>query len=120
MKKKLFKLLNVLYLLGAFISLFFCIWDAIMNGLFASATDITGGIGVAMVLTVLLLAQSILFLLTALNLKKLNKLAFQQSFILFAVSVVALIFAWIGNYFIIAPLIGILLPIGLLYCMKMK
>ena len=120
MKKKLFTVLHVLFWVNAPLCLAFCIWDAMINGLFAAATNITGGIGIALVVTVLMLAQTALSCLIAYQLGKLDKNAFRNSVALFLISVLNLVFSLIGHYFISPSVTGLLLPAALFYCMKLK
>ena len=120
MKKTLFKVISILFWVYTAMAALFCIFDVIVGGLFAAATDIVGGIGLALVVTVGMLAQCALGFLTALNLKKLDKLAFKYSFFLMIVSIPVLVFCLIGRYWILSGLFGILLPIALTLCMRMK
>lgn len=119
MKQKRIKLLGLIYLAAAFLSLIFCVWDVIILGLFAPAVDMTHGIGVAMVCTLGELSLCALLVLMGLDMrKKFTAKTFKLGLLLVAVSIFTLIFCLAGAYIIVGPVLGLVLPIVTLLFIK--
>ncbi len=119
MKQKRLNLLSWFYLGGALCSLVICVWDVIVLGLFAPAVDMTRGIGVAMVCTLGELAITALLVLIGLEMRKrFTAKTFKMMLLLFAGSLFTLIFCLLGEYVVIPPLAGMLLPAVTLLCLR--
>ncbi len=119
MREKKLKILSYIYLSVAAVNLIICIWNVIICGLFAPAVDIKGGIGIAMVCTLALLAQCFLLCRIGLEMrKKFTAKTFKTMLALLAVSLFSLIFLLIGQYNVIPALLGCTLPIVTLFFIK--
>lgn len=119
MRQKGLKILSYVYLSAAAISFIICMWNVIINGLFAPAVDIRGGIGVAMVCALAGLALSALLLLIGLDMrKKFTAKTFKKGLWLLGLSLFSLIFLLIGGYNILPSIFGLTLPIATLFFIR--
>ena len=108
MKEKKLKILSIIHLSAALIGFMICVWNVIVCGLFAPAVDIRGGIGLAMVCTLSLLAECALLALIGLELRqKFTSKTFRMTLALLGVSLFALVFLMIGQYNVIPALLGL-------------
>lgn len=118
MKRKILEYLHFAFFASALISLIICIWDVIIGGLFVPATDITHGLGLALSCSVCGLAVTVFQLFSGIRLSKKLKSVLKTATVLMILSLIDLILCLVGGYNVIPALLGIVLPIVMLYCLK--
>ena len=113
MKEKRLKILSIVYFSAAVITAVICLWNVVLDGLFADTNDMVHGIGVIAVCVVAQFACAALMYIIARDCKRLtfSSKTLKRGLWLLAVGLFALIFTLIGQFFIIGPLLALALPI---------
>ncbi len=113
MKEKRLKILSIVYFAAAVITAMLCLWDVVLDGLFADTNDMVHGIGVICVCVVAQFACAALLYLIARDCKRLifSSHTLKLGLALIAVGLFALIFTLWGQFIVIGPLLSLILPI---------